>query len=211
MRAPSPSPRASSSAKAPDLSLPARLRRHPVIAAIYGLPHLPAFLDSAAEVGIVAHVELRELEGVIASIKGAGKFPLLNVDTCEGLAHDKAAIDYLTGIGVPALVSTRVATLLRASRAGMITMQKIFVTDRTTWPRSLKALEQSEPNLMQLMPAPMLPRLTPADREVLPPIVAAGFICNEEDARAALAAGAVALSTSEQRLWNLPAGALSTP
>ncbi|EIJ47844.1 GlpP family transcriptional regulator [Herbaspirillum sp. GW103] len=181
------------------------------MAAIYGMQHLTAFLDSAAEVGIMAHVELRELQAVIASFKAAGKFPLLNVDTCEGLAQDKAAIDYLVAIGVPALVSTRVATLVRANRAGMITMQKVFVTDRTTWPRSLKALEQSEPNLVQLMPAPMLTQLQQADRAVLPPIVASGFVCNEDDARAALAAGAVALSSSEQRLWNLPTGAISAP
>lgn len=210
MRAPSLS-HVASSAPPPDLSLQSRLRRHPVMAALYGTTHLPVFLDSAAEVGILAHVELRELQAVMTTLHSAGKFILLNVDTCEGLAHDKAAIDYLAGIGVAGLVSTRVATLLRASRAGMITMQKVFVTDRTTWPRSLKALEQSAPNLVQLMPAPMLPRLGAADRELLPPIVAAGFVCNEKDARAALAAGAIALSTSEQRLWNLPAGALDAP
>jgi glycerol uptake operon antiterminator len=78
-------------------------------------------------------VELSELQAVMTTLHSAGKFILLNMDTCEGLAHDKAAIDYLAGIGVAGLVSTRVATLLRASRAGMITMQKVFVTDRTTW------------------------------------------------------------------------------
>ncbi|MFJ3314724.1 glycerol-3-phosphate responsive antiterminator [Herbaspirillum huttiense] len=181
------------------------------MAAVYGTQHLPAFLASAAEVGIVANVELRELQALSTRVRDAGKFLMLNVDTCEGLAQDKAAIDYLVALGVPSLVSTRVATLLRASRAGMITMQKVFVTDRTTWPRSLKALEQSEPNLVQLMPAPMLTQLKPADRAVLPPIVASGFVCNADDARAALAGGAVALSTSEQAMWNLPAGTLGKP
>ncbi len=181
------------------------------MAAVYGTQHLPAFLASAAEVGIVANVELRELQALSTRVRDAGKFLMLNVDTCEGLAQDKAAIDYLVALGVPSLVSTRVATLLRASRAGMITMQKVFVTDRTTWPRSLKALEQSEPNLVQLMPAPMLTQLKPADRAVLPPIVASGFVCNTDDARAALAGGAVALSTSEQAMWNLPAGTFGKP
>ncbi len=207
MRRPPLPPQALSTATASsrdhDQSLQARLKRHPIMAAVYGLQYLPAFLDSAAEVAIVAHVELRQLQAMIATVKAAGKFPLLNVDTCEGLSQDKAAIDYLVEIGVPALVSTRVSTLLRANRAGLITMQKVFVTDRTTWPRSLKALEQSSPNLVQLMPAPMLAMVKPADRELLPPIVASGFVCNEHDARTALATGAVALSTSDQGMWNL--------
>ncbi len=70
-------------------------------------------------------------------------------------------------IGVTSLVSTRVATIQRANRAGMVTMQKVFVTDRSTWPRSVKALEQSDPNLVQLMPAPMLSHLPEADRKAL--------------------------------------------
>ncbi|MFX7739768.1 glycerol-3-phosphate responsive antiterminator [Acinetobacter baumannii] len=46
---------------------------------------------------------------------------------------------------------------------------------------------------------------------MLPPIVASGFVCNADDARAALAGGAVALSTSEQAMWNLPAGTFGKP
>jgi glycerol uptake operon antiterminator len=85
----------------------------------------------------------------------------------------------------------------------MVTMQKVFVTDRSTWPRSVKALEQSDPNLVQLMPAPMLSHLPEADRKALPPIVTSGFVCNEADIRSALAHGAVAVSTSDRKLWNL--------
>ncbi|TKV02464.1 glycerol-3-phosphate responsive antiterminator, partial [Citrobacter sp. TBCS-14] len=51
-------------------------------------------------------------------------------------------------------------------KCGLVTMQKIFVTDRSTWLRSLKAVEQSEPDYVQLMPAQMLPLLSQADRNV---------------------------------------------
>ncbi len=84
-----------------------------------------------------------------------------------------------------------------------MTMQKVFVTDRSTWPRSVKAIEQSDPNLVQLMPAPMLAYLGEADRQALPPIVASGFVCNADDVRSARRHGAVAVSTSDSALWNL--------
>ncbi|MDI9654700.1 glycerol-3-phosphate responsive antiterminator, partial [Burkholderia cenocepacia] len=86
-------------------------------------------------------------------------------------------------IGGASVVSTRVATIQRANRAGLITMQKVFVTDRSTWPRSVKAIEQSDPNLVQLMPAPMLAHLSESGRD---------------DRRH----GAVAVSTSDSAWWN---------
>jgi len=191
-----------------DKSLGARLMRHPVIATLYGVEQVGAFVDSAAEVSIVANVELRKLQPVIATLTQAGKYVIVNIDSCEGLSQDKGGVDYLADIGVASLVSTRVATIQRANRAGMVTMQKVFVTDRSTWPRSVKALEQSDPNLVQIMPAPMLAHLPEADRKGLPPIVTSGFVCNQDDIRSALAHGAVAVSTSDRKLWHLEPKAL---
>lgn len=186
-----------------DRSLGARLTRHPVIGTLYGVDQIDAILESVAEVCIVANVELRKLQRVIATLADAGKYVIVNIDSCEGLSQDKGGVDYLADIGVTSLVSTRVATIQRANRAGMVTMQKVFVTDRSTWPRSVKALEQSDPNLVQLMPAPMLSHLPQADRKALPPIVTSGFVCNRDDIRDALAHGAVAVSTSDRKLWSL--------
>ncbi len=191
-----------------DKSLGARLMRHPVIATLYGVEQVDAFVDSAAEVSIVANVELRKLQPVVATLTQAGKYVIVNIDSCEGLSQDKGGVDYLADIGVASLVSTRVATIQRANRAGMVTMQKVFVTDRSTWPRSVKALEQSDPNLVQIMPAPMLAHLPDADRKGLPPIVTSGFVCNQDDIRSARAPGAVAVSTSDRKLWHLEPKAL---
>lgn len=186
-----------------DKSLGARLARHPVIATLYGTEQLDSFISSAAEVGIVANVELRKLQAVVVALTRAGKSVIVNIDSCDGLSQDKGGVEYLVDIGVTSLVSTRVATVQRANRAGLMTMQKVFVTDRSTWPRSVKAIEQSDPNLVQLMPAPMLPHLREQNRAALPPIVASGFVCNEHDVRQAQAHGAVAVSTSDSQLWNL--------
>lgn len=186
-----------------DKSLGARLTRHPVIATLYGVEQIDTFLESAAEITIVANVDLRRLHPVVAALTKAGKYVIVNIDSCDGLSQDKGGVEYLAEIGVTSLVSTRVATIQRGNRAGLVTMQKVFVTDRSTWPRSLKALEQSDPNLVQLMPAPMLSHLSKQDRKLLPPIVASGFVCNQGDVHDALKNGAVAVSTSDSELWNL--------
>jgi glycerol uptake operon antiterminator len=186
-----------------DRSLGARLTRHPIIATLYGAEQIDAFIDSTTEIAIVANVELRKLHAVVATITRADKIAIVNIDSCEGISPDKGGVEYLAEIGATSLVSTRVATIQRANRAGLLTMQKVFVTDRSTWPRSVKALEQSDPNLVQLMPAPMLPHISAKERNALPPIVASGFVITPNDVRSALAAGAVAVSTSDAAMWSL--------
>ncbi|MFL3517545.1 glycerol-3-phosphate responsive antiterminator [Citrobacter cronae] len=179
------------------------LARQPVIMAIYGIEQLKTALSSTAEVCIIANIDLIKLQPVIELLSKAGKYVIVNIDSCNGLSQDKSGIDYVAETGAMGLLSTRLQTVQRAKKCGLITMQKIFVTDRSTWLRSLKAVEQSEPDYVQLMPAQMLPLLPQADRNVLPPIVASGFVCNEEHARTALLHGAIAVSSSDSALWDV--------
>ncbi|MEE7570986.1 glycerol-3-phosphate responsive antiterminator [Citrobacter werkmanii] len=179
------------------------LARQPVIMAIYGIEQLKTALYSKAEVCIIANIDLIKLQPVIELLSKAGKYVIVNIDSCNGLSQDKGGIDYVAETGAMGLLSTRLQTVQRAKKCGLITMQKIFVTDRSTWLRSLKAVEQSEPDYVQLMPAQMLPLLPQADRNVLPPIVASGFVCNEEHARTALLHGAIAVSSSDSALWDV--------
>lgn len=186
-----------------DKSLAVRLTRHPVIATLYGAELIDDFIASEAEISIVANFELRRLQSVIKALTDAKKYPIVNIDSCDGLSQDKGGVDYLAEIGAKGLVSTRVATVQRAKKAGLVSIQKVFVTDRSTFPRSVSALEQSEPNLVQLMPAPMLPHIPPQYRKAMPPIVASGFVCGREDALSAISNGAIAVSTSDKKLWKL--------
>ncbi len=191
-----------------DKSLAVRLTRHPVIATLYGAELIDDFITSEAEISIVANFELRRLQSVIKALTDAKKYPIVNIDSCDGLSQDKGGVDYLAEIGAKGLVSTRVATVQRAKKAGLVSIQKVFVTDRSTFPRSVSALEQSEPNLVQLMPAPMLPHIPAQYRKAMPPIVASGFVCGREDAVSAIANGAIAVSTSDKKLWKLSSQSL---
>ena len=179
------------------------LARHPIIMAIYGIEQLKTALSSKAEVCIIANIDLIKLQTVIELLSKAGKYVIVNIDSCNGLSQDKGGIDYVAETGAMGLLSTRLQTVQRAKKCGLVTMQKIFVTDRSTWLRSLKAVEQSEPDYVQLMPAQMLPLLSQADRNVLPPIVASGFVCNEEHAQTAMLHGAIAVSNSDSALWDV--------
>lgn len=179
------------------------LARHPVIMAIYGIEQLSQALNSIAPVCILANIDLLKLQPVIDLLNAAGKKVIVNIDSCRGLSQDKGGVEYVAEAGAIGLLSTRVAVVQSAKKYGLIKMQKVFVTDRSTWLRSLDALQHSEPDYVQLMPATMLAFLSCEDRRQLPPVIASGFVSKPEYIHTALSQGAVAVSTSDNHLWNL--------
>ncbi|MFE4079027.1 glycerol-3-phosphate responsive antiterminator [Paenarthrobacter sp. YIM B13468] len=180
-----------------------RLSRNPVIGSVFGVDAVPGFLGSGCQVCILAHVALHELEGLLHSLTAAGKFTFVNIDACSGLGQDRGAVEYLKKIGTEGLVSTKTALIQRANTMEMVTMQKVFVTDRSNLPRSTGAVEQSKPHLVQVMPWPVIAHLSPAELSSLTPFVAAGFIRTGGDVARALREGAKAVSTSAAELWDL--------
>ena len=183
-------------------SLDEKLYRHPVIASLYGTDALAEFLAGPCPVGIVANVALPDMENVVTRTAAAGKFVFVNIDNCDGLAQDRGGVEYLRKIGTPGLITTRTALIQRANTLGMVTMQKVFVTDRSTLPRSINAVQQSKPHLMQLMPWPVISSISASELARLSPYVAAGFVTSTDDVVAAIKGGAKAVSTSDVALWN---------
>ncbi len=179
------------------------LTRNPVIAAVFGVDAVASFLAAQCRLCILASVALHELEGLIKALSGAGKFTFVNIDACSGLGQDRGAVEYLRKIGVQGVVSTRTAVIQRANHMGMATIHKVFVTDRSNLPRSTQAVEQSKPDLVQIMPWPVVSHLEPGEIRALSPYIASGFIRTGADVAMALREGAAGVSSSSPELWDL--------
>lgn len=184
------------------MSLLKTFKTRPVMASLYGIEQIPAFLRSICEVAIVANIPLRKLADVVDTLVTADKSVVVNIDSCEGLSPDKAAIEFLEDLGATGIVSTRVPTMQKTVQSKMIAVQKVFVTDRSTLPRSLRAIAQSGADFVQIMPSPMVGYLKDQEIKTMPPIIASGFICEENDIKQVLNLGAVAVSSSASKLWN---------
>ena len=87
------------------------LARQPVIMAIYGIEQLKTALSSKAEVCIIANIDLIKLHPVIELLSKAGKYVIVNIDSCTGLSQDKGGIDYVAETGSMGLLSTRLQTV----------------------------------------------------------------------------------------------------
>jgi glycerol uptake operon antiterminator len=182
----------------------------PVIASIIGPQRLQNFLGAPASVCILASIPVGQLPRLVPLLGNAGKTKFVNVDSCPGLAQDKGALEFLKAMGAHGMVSTRLSLMEKGRPLGLLTMQKVFVTDRNNMRRSTDAIARGGPDLVEIMPSPIVARMTPEAKRAMSPFVAAGFIETAEDAATALALGAVAVATSDPRLWDLRREHLAT-
>ncbi|TVT53837.1 glycerol-3-phosphate responsive antiterminator [Amycolatopsis rhizosphaerae] len=175
----------------------------PVCASVVGVARVKEFAAAASSVGVLASIPVGELPRAVRVLVQLKKIVFVNIDACPGLAQDRGAIDFLTGIGAQGVVSTRAALIDRARGLDMLAMQKVFVTDRSNLNRSLEGVARSSPDLVEVMPAPIIPWMPEDARRMLSPFIAAGFVTDGAGVAHSLAMGAVAAATSDPALWSL--------
>ncbi|GAA3367681.1 hypothetical protein GCM10017744_080790 [Streptomyces antimycoticus] len=175
----------------------------PVVASVIGTEPLRQFLTAPAKVCILASFTVGQLPKVVPALVRAGKTVFVNVDSSPGLAQDRGALDYIKSLGTHGVVSTRLSLIEKGRPLGLLTMMKVFVTDRSNLRRSTDAISRGAPDLVEIMPAPIVARMSAQAQRAMSPSIAAGFVETPADVALALALGSVAAATSDPRLWHL--------
>lgn len=175
----------------------------PVIASVVGTQPLRQFLTAPARGCILASFAVGQLPQVVPALGRAGKLVFVNVDSSPGLAQDRGALEFIKNMGAQGVVSTRLSLIEKGRPLGLLTMMKVFVTDRSNLRRSTDAISRGAPDLVEIMPAPIVGRMTAQAQRAMSPSVAAGFVESAADVALALALGSAAAATSDPRLWHL--------
>jgi len=106
-------------------------------------------------------------------------------------------------VGVDGILTTRSNLISPAKREGLIAVQRLFVLDSESMAAGLPTVEKAAPDAVEVLPGVILPTIAQelAARGALPPLIAGGLIRTATQVEAVLAAGAVAVSTSQVSLW----------
>lgn len=178
------------------------LRDYPIMAVMHDRGRLEAFLKSASRIVFVANVDLFSLKEVANRVSANGKLMIANLDSIPGLAPDRVGLDYLTSIGIRAVATKQTALIPRIREAGALSFLKLYITNRSNLELMSHDIQASQAELVQVQPAPILASLTDQERRSLEPFIAAGFVQDADDVRAALDHGAFAVATRSEELWN---------
>ncbi len=180
------------------------LAENPIIAAIKDDAGLEKCLTcDNIQVVFILYGDICNIETIVRRIKQAGKVAMVHIDLISGLASKEIAVDYIQRTTqVDGILSTRQTFVRRAKELGLYAILRVFVFDSMGL-NTLKKTVGLNPDYIDILPGTMPKTLRSICSMVPYPVLAGGLIADKEDVMAALDAGAVAISTTNQDIWEL--------
>ena len=89
----------------------------------------------------------------------------------------------------------------RAKELGLYTVMRFFVLDSLSFENIEKQLVSVKPDFIEVLPGVMPKIIRKVCKRVRTQVIAGGLISDKEDVMAALDAGAIAVSSTNQKVW----------
>lgn len=174
----------------------------PILPAIRNMKQFDEFLNSSFSYGVILDIHLGQLKGVIREAKKHGKNMMVHVDLIQGIKHDEYGAEFICQDIKPAgIISTRSNVIAKAKQKKIYAIQRLFLLDTSAMEKSMEFVGKHKPDFIEVLPG-IVPSLIQEIKEKTGiPIFAGGFIRTEKDVEQALKAGAVAVTTSNTKLW----------
>ena len=180
------------------------LEESPIIAAIKSWEGLEKSLKSECKVVFVLFGTICDIDQIVARIKDAGKVAIVHVDMIQGLSTKRVAVDFIAhNTRADGIISTKNTLVEHAKEMGLYAIQRTFVVDSIALDTLKKQIEMFRPDAVEIMPGVMPKILKQICKTSKVPVIAGGLISDKEDVMGALGAGAAAVSTTNQKVWEL--------
>lgn len=181
---------------------------NPVIAAVKNDAGLQAAVEmEEIQVIFVLYGDVCTIPEILEKIKAVGKKAMVHIDLIAGLSAKEISVEFIARqTRADGIITTKPALVRRAKELGIFAVLRFFVIDSLAL-KNIENLEMqcgtSRPDFIEVLPGVMpkvLGRIAKVSRI---PMIAGGLITEKEDVIAALSAGAIAVSSTNQDVWNL--------
>ncbi|MCT1902334.1 glycerol-3-phosphate responsive antiterminator [Oceanobacillus sojae] len=175
-----------------------------VIASVKSPEHLDLAAASNSNVVFLLTGDLLTTSDYLDVLKKAGKQTFLHIDFIEGLSNSKNALKYIAEVWQPkGIITTRNSLIKYAKEEGLMTVQRIFLIDKNAMKKGIEMADQYQPDAIEILPGLMPSVIDELTRTTKLPIIAGGLISKEKEILEGLEAGALAISSSDPKLWNI--------
>jgi glycerol uptake operon antiterminator len=180
------------------------LRTKPVVAGLRRSADVDGAIRHGVEVLFILGEDIFALQESVTKAHGRERLILAHVDLIKGIGRDEAGVRFLArDLQVDGIVTTRGNLIGPAKREGLIAVQRLFVLDSESLEAGLPAVERAAPDAVEVLPGVILPLIAVQLKGAnLPPLIAGGLIRTRAQVEEILAAGAIAVSTSQEALWD---------
>ena len=175
----------------------------PVIAAVKDEEGLDKSLRTDCRIIFILYGNICSLTTIVERIKSRDKLAIVHADLVQGLSAKTEAIDYIkNNTKADGILSTKGNLVKHATDIGLIGILRNFIIDSMAMENVKKQVELAHPDMIEIMPGIMPEIIEKLKNEIKLPLIAGGLISDKKDVIAALSAGADAVSTTKEELWN---------
>jgi glycerol uptake operon antiterminator len=180
----------------------ARIADSPCCPAIVAGGQLDNALRSSAGIIFLLRGNGLDLSDTVSRVHDAGKLLAVHLDLIAGLRADHWGVSWLARSGVDAIITSHGQLMSVIRHEGAVAIHRLLLSRRSHLDTAVTALLRSRPDIVEILPGAILPSVIGLLPRLDVPLLAGGFVRTEADARAALAAGAIGVTTSSDALWS---------
>ena len=174
------------------------IMENPVIAAVKDEDGVLNCMQKDINVVFVLFGELTTISDIVDRLKSAGKIVIVHLDLIGGLAVREESVRFIKQYTkADGIISTKPDMIKYAKELGLYTIFRIFVIDS----KAFNAISSAD--LIEILPGIMPRIIQKFSQKTHVPIIAGGLISEKEDVINALDAGAIAISSTNQQVWNM--------
>ena len=176
----------------------------PIIPAIKDAESLEQCLKSDDCVIFVLFGDICNIAEIVERIKAEGKLAMVHMDLIAGLGSKEVSVDYIKErTKADGIITTKPMLAKHARELGLATVLRFFIIDSMALSNLSKQTREARPDCIEVLPGVMPKIIRKITGENKTPLIAGGLISDKEDVCNALDAGAVAVSSTNAKIWFL--------
>ena len=185
-----------------------KLEANPVIAAIKDDKGLEKAIGTDCEIIFILYGDVCTIEGIVKRIKDSGKIAMVHIDLITGLNNSKEiSVDFIkNNTKADGIITTKGNLIGRAKELGLYTVLRYFVIDSMALVNIEKQDKHgvTQPDVIEILPGILLPKvIKKVNAASRVPVLAGGLVSDRDDVMNALNNGVLAVSTTNEAVWQL--------
>ena len=176
----------------------------PIVAAVKSENELSASLMCDSNVVFLLFGDICNIPQLVKEIKDSGKLAIVHIDLIEGLAAREVGVDFIKEhTEADGIISTKAGLIRYAKTLGLITIRRFFLLDSLALDTISKQSALADADAFEVLPGVMPKIISHIVSECDKPIIAGGLIRDKDDVVNAVSAGAIAVSSTNSKVWFL--------
>ena len=141
---------------------------------------------------------------IVEKVKSAGKMAVVHVDLINGLGAREIAVDFIKNNTLAdGIISTKPALIKRGKELNLFTVMRYFLIDSMALENVRSQQSGVKPDVIEILPGLMPEIIKKICQTSRTPIIAGGLITDKKSVMAALSAGAICVSSTNQNVGTM--------